>query len=121
MLEGLLRMMLENNKRVQEAGCSAVATLEEEANEKLIPYLGPMLQTFAYAFTRYQHRNLLILYDAVGSLAEGVGEALAEEQYLAVLMPPLVQKWESLTDDDKDLFPLLEVRLIVLSNMLKGF
>ena len=27
-----------------------------------------------------------------------------------MLMPPLIQKWNTLKDDDKDLFPLLEVR-----------
>ena len=26
-----------------------------------------------------------------------------------MLMPPLIQKWNTLKDDDKDLFPLLEV------------
>ena len=53
-LEGLLRMMMDNNKRVQEAGCSAMATLQEEANEKLEPYLEPILRCFAAAFDRYQ-------------------------------------------------------------------
>lgn len=26
-----------------------------------------------------------------------------------MLMPPLIQKWNQLKDEDKDLFPLLEV------------
>jgi hypothetical protein len=26
-----------------------------------------------------------------------------------MLMPPLIQKWNELKDEDKDLFPLLEV------------
>lgn len=29
--------------------------------------------------------------------------------YIDLLMPPMLQKWHSLTDDDKNLFPLLEV------------
>ncbi|KAJ6454085.1 hypothetical protein C8R47DRAFT_1252659 [Mycena vitilis] len=36
-MEGLLRMVLDNSKRVQEAGCSAFATLEEDAGLELIP------------------------------------------------------------------------------------
>ncbi|KAJ7821507.1 armadillo-type protein, partial [Mycena olivaceomarginata] len=40
-MEGLLRMVLDNNKRVQEAGCSAFATLEEDAGLELAPYLEP--------------------------------------------------------------------------------
>jgi transportin-1 len=47
-------MMMDNNKRVQEAGCSSVATIEEDALEKLVPYLEPILITFSHAFARYQ-------------------------------------------------------------------
>ena len=31
------------------------------------------------------------------------------QEYIELLMPSLIQKWNSLKDDDKDLFPLLEV------------
>lgn len=30
--------------------------------------------------------------------------------YIEKLMPPLIAKWNELKDEDKDLFPLLEVR-----------
>jgi transportin-1 len=49
------------------------------------------------------------LYDAVGTLADSVGEALQVEKYVSLIMPPLIQKWEVIQDDDRDLFPLLEV------------
>lgn len=55
-----------------------------------------------------QAKNLLILYDAVGTLADSVGTALSNDNYVQLLMPPLIQKWNNLKDDDKDLFPLLE-------------
>lgn len=32
-----------------------------------------------------------------------------------MLMPPLIQKWNILKDEDKDLFPLLEVGNLLLS------
>ena len=62
-------MVLDNNKKVQEAGCrylflfifSALATLEEEACEELIPYLGPLLQALVGAFGKYQVINFLKL------------------------------------------------------------
>lgn len=31
------------------------------------------------------------------------------QEYIQMLMPPLIQKWNQLKDEDKDLFPLLEV------------
>ncbi|KAI0919076.1 hypothetical protein AcW1_003452 [Taiwanofungus camphoratus] len=107
-LEGLLRMVLDNNKRVQEAGCSAFATLEEDAGPELAPYLEPVLRNLVFAFDKYQHKNMLILYDAVGTLADAVGSALQNSTYVDILMPPLLKRWGKLRDDDDDLVPLLE-------------
>ncbi|KDQ56392.1 hypothetical protein JAAARDRAFT_132617 [Jaapia argillacea MUCL 33604] len=107
-MEGLLRMVLDNNKRVQEAGCSAFATLEEDAGPELAPYLEPVLRNLVFAFEKYQHKNMLILYDAVGTLADAVGRALSNPTYVDILMPPLTKRWSKLKDDDEDLVPLLE-------------
>lgn len=109
-LHQLLRMVLDNNKRVQEAGCSAFATLEEDAGMELAPYLEPVLRNLVFAFDKYQHKNMLILYDAVGTLADAVGGALQNPIFVEILMPPLTKKWAKLKDDDEDLIPLLEVR-----------
>lgn len=102
-------MCLDNNKRVQEAGCSAFATLEEEAGAELEPFLGSILGNLVFAFNKYQQKNLLILYDAIGTLADAVGSALNNPAYIDVLMPPLIARWSSLNDVDPDLIPLLEV------------
>jgi transportin-1 len=102
-------MVLDNNKRVQEAGCSAFATLEEDAGAELAPYLEPVLRNLVLAFDKYQHKNMLILYDAVGTLADAVGRALQNSVYVDILMPPLTNRWAKLKDDDEDLIPLLEV------------
>ena len=37
-----------------------------------------------------------------------------------MLMPPLIAKWNSLKDEDKDLFPLLEVIIIQLLLKMKS-
>ena len=50
----LLKRVLDSNKRVQEAACSAFATLEEEACTELVPYLSFILETLVYAFSKYQ-------------------------------------------------------------------
>jgi transportin-1 len=102
-------MVLDNNKRVQEAGCSAFATLEEDAGPELVPYLEPVLRNLVLAFEKYQHKNMLILYDAVGTLADAVGRALANTTYVDIIMPPLTKRWSKLADDDEDIVPLLEV------------
>ncbi|XP_071439731.1 transportin-1 isoform X1 [Hetaerina americana] len=117
----LLKRVLDGNKRVQEAACSAFATLEEEACTELVPYLGFILETLVFAFSKYQHKNLLILYDAIGTLADSVGSHLNKPDYINLLMPPLIQKWNILKDEDKDLFPLLECLSSVATALQSGF
>ncbi len=108
-MQGLLRHVLDHNKHVQEAACSALATLEEQSTpEQLVPRLKVILETLAKACATYGRKNLRILYDAISTLAELVGEHLAVPNLLRVYMPPLVAKWQSLADSDRDLLPLLE-------------
>lgn len=121
LMEELLKRILDANKRVQEAACSAFATLEEEACTELVPYLGFILKTLVFAFSKYQHKNLLILYDAIGTLADSVGHHLNKPEYISLLMPPLIQKWNMLKDEDKDLFPLLECLSSVATALQSGF
>ncbi|KAK6312270.1 hypothetical protein J4Q44_G00179340, partial [Coregonus suidteri] len=117
----LLKRILDGNKRVQEAACSAFATLEEEACTELVPYLSFILDTLVFAFGKYQHKNLLILYDAIGTLADSVGHHLNQPEYIQKLMPPLIAKWNELKDEDKDLFPLLECLSSVATALQSGF
>uniref|UniRef100_A0AAZ3S8M6 Transportin-1 n=1 Tax=Oncorhynchus tshawytscha TaxID=74940 RepID=A0AAZ3S8M6_ONCTS len=117
----LLKRILDGNKRVQEAACSAFATLEEEACTELVPYLSFILDTLVFAFGKYQHKNLLILYDAIGTLADSVGHHLNQPEYIEKLMPPLIAKWNELKDEDKDLFPLLECLSSVATALQSGF
>lgn len=62
LLKSLLDKILDKNKKVQEAACSAFATLEEEARMILVPYLKDILSTLMFAFQKYQAKNMLILY-----------------------------------------------------------
>ncbi|VVA99326.1 unnamed protein product [Arabis nemorensis] len=120
-LMGLLHRLLDTNKRVQEAACSAFATLEEDAAEELVPHLGVILQHLMCAFGKYQRRNLRIVYDAIGTLADSVREELNKPAYLEILMPPLVAKWQQLSNSDKDLFPLLECFTSISQALGVGF
>jgi len=117
----LLKRVLDGNKRVQEAACSALATLEEHATSSLLPFIPFILETLVVAFTKYQQKNLMILYDAVGTLADAVGESLNRAEYIAMLMPPLIHKWNLLKDEDRDLFPLLECLSSVATALGIGF
>lgn len=108
MMEGILTKMVDNNKRVQEAAASAFASLEEKATTGLVPYCEPIVRQFVQCFAKYKDRNTFILYDCVQTLAEHVGPALASPDVVNVLMPALIQRWNKLSDQARELFPLLE-------------
>jgi hypothetical protein len=64
---------------------------------------------------------LLILYDAIGTLADSVGSDLNTNENIQILMPPLIKKWNELGDEDRNLFPLLECLTSVASALGIGF
>ncbi|CAN0328462.1 unnamed protein product, partial [Laminaria digitata] len=66
------------------------------------------LRCFASALAKFQTRSLIVLYDTVGTLADNAGPCLAQPALLALLMPPLMQRWNQVADDDRTLLPALE-------------
>ncbi|KAF6135690.1 hypothetical protein GIB67_028261 [Kingdonia uniflora] len=77
--------------------------------------------SLAYHHWGYNKRNLRILYDAIGTLADAVGEELNQPRYLEILMPPLIAKWQLLSNTDKDIFPLLECFTSIAQALGPGF
>jgi transportin-1 len=107
-MDGILKKMLDNNKKVQEAAASAFANLEEKANTELTQYCRPIVSQFVQCFAKYKDRNMFILYDCVQTLAEHVGPALRDEDLVSMLMPALIQRWNKVSDQSREMFPLLE-------------
>ncbi|OOF95532.1 hypothetical protein ASPCADRAFT_208010 [Aspergillus carbonarius ITEM 5010] len=108
MMEGILRRMLDGNKKVQEAAASAFASLEEKSDANLVPYCEPILRQFVECFGKYKDRNMYILYDCVQTLAECVMGELAKPQLVEILMPALIDRYNKVSDQSRELFPLLE-------------
>jgi len=121
MMEGILLKMLDPNKRVQEAGASAFAHLEEKAGPGLTPYCEPIIGQFVRCFGKYKDRNMFILYDCVQTLAEHVGHGLAQPQLIDMLMPALILRWNKVSDQSRELFPLLECLSYVASALAESF
>ena len=88
---------------------SAFATLEEEACTELVPYLSFILDTLVFAFGKYQHKNLLILYDAIGTLADSVGHHLNQPVSVPLLFKSILTHLNKLTIDKRTFFALLAV------------
>lgn len=108
LLKVMLDRMLDRSKVVQKASCSALAAFEEESGPLLSSYLKHILTTLTAAFDRYQRSNMYVLYDVVCTLADAVGSELATPDYVNVLMPLLISRWNSISDNDPQMLPLLE-------------
>lgn len=108
LMEGILKKMLDKNKKVQEAGASAMANLEEKAGKQLEPFCGPIIAQYVQCFSKYKDRNRWILYDCVQTLAEHIGPVLARPDLCNQLMPALIDRWQKVPDQSRELFPLLE-------------
>ncbi|KAJ3494135.1 hypothetical protein NLG97_g4276 [Lecanicillium saksenae] len=108
MMDGILQKMLDRNKKVQEAGASAFANVEERAGKALIPYAEPIVKQFVTCFQKYKDRNMYILYDCVQTLAEQVGPTLASPQIAKPLLDALLTRYSMLHDESREMFPLLE-------------
>lgn len=63
----------------------------------------------------------MILYDAIGTLADSVGNALNKPEYINLILPPLIQKWNQIADDDRNFLPLLECLTSVSAALELGF
>lgn len=50
-----------------------------------------------------------------------VGPALNNPELISILMPPLIERWNALKDDDRDLFPLLECLTAIALAVRIGF
>jgi len=74
-----------------------------------------------FAFRHYQAKNRLILFDAIGTLAEVVGDSLNRKEYINVLMPPLIACWNVIKDDERKIFPLLECLTYIAQALGVGF
>ncbi|ODV98220.1 hypothetical protein PACTADRAFT_38083 [Pachysolen tannophilus NRRL Y-2460] len=121
--QAVMMCALDNKKIVQEAACSSLANFIEAGDSELIGQLvEPLLTHFQKCFVKYQRKNLVILYDAVQTFVEKTGDKLSNnDKFIEVLLPPLIEKWHSLADDDKDLWPLLECMSSVAASLGESF
>jgi transportin-1 len=120
-MTGLLDRMMDRNKRVQESASSAFANLEERAKELLAPHCSLIIQQFVLCFGKYKDRNMFILYDCVQTLAEHVGPVLKDPTLVNLLMPALITRWNKVSDQSREMFPLLECLSYVASALNEEF
>lgn len=117
--QAIILCALDKKKMVQESACSSVAQFIDNADQILIqPVVSQLIEMFNSCFMLYKRKNMVILYDAIQTLVERVE---LNDAQIGALLPPLVHKWEILSDDDKELWSLMECLSSVASVMGERF
>ena len=56
----------------------------------------------------YKDGPLIAMFDCIGSIAQAVGDGLANPEILQTLLPLLNKKWEQFSNNDRSLLTLFE-------------
>eukprot|EP01080_Neovahlkampfia_damariscottae_P002701 gene2701-3897_t len=120
-LQGILEKMMDTNKKVQESACSTFIGLTELSRSEIFPFIFPCLQAISKAFSFYSKKNLLSLYDALTILCDMCGPEMKKKDYIELIMPPLIEKWNKIPNDDPKLIPLLDCLQSVAIALQDGF
>eukprot|EP01126_Amoeba_proteus_P027958 TRINITY_DN2765_c0_g2_i4.p1 TRINITY_DN2765_c0_g2~~TRINITY_DN2765_c0_g2_i4.p1 ORF type:complete len:869 (+),score=129.33 TRINITY_DN2765_c0_g2_i4:69-2675(+) len=108
LVASLLARMSDPNKEAQKVACASLAQICENSTQSLEPYAEAILTEFSKAFTFFKKNSLYVLYDAIGAIAQAMGQNLNQPKYLQLIFPPLLRIWDHISNDDTDLFPLLD-------------
>ena len=111
MTEGIVGRMLDHNRKVQMASCSALGVVVENVQDLIIPYLEPVYRTMVTALDRHHTRALLVTLETFGAIAETLGAATGEGTLPSIYIPPLLHIWSEKSKAnpmDRVLLPLME-------------
>lgn len=107
-LLNLLKRVLDSNKRVQEAACSSLANLEEDALDLLNGYLHEIVNTIQQAFQIYQTKNYFILFDVVSTLIDSVNIVKDDCELAHRLGACVLTKWNNIRINSPYIIALME-------------
>lgn len=111
MTEAIVGRILDKNRKVQMASCSALGTIVENAQDLMIPFLEPIYKSLVMALQRHRTRALLVTLETFGAIAETIGPATGEGSLPSIYIPPLINMWRErgkANPMDRVLLPLME-------------
>jgi len=105
----LSELVLDKSKRVQQAAISAVASLLEQGQARMIPYIEIITQQLQECLVRYKLKNLPFLFDCLMVLLSYFHETISQSPELfQSLIDVAVRRLMCLDDDQPAVFGVLE-------------
>ena len=109
--------MVDNDSFVQEAACTALCVAIEHGPDQIVTNIGFLLEAFKIVIDVYSGAALVSLLDAIGQLAQTLGDLIKDERIIGELLPLLNRKWISIDDNSNTLFPLFETYESLVSSL----
>lgn len=102
----LLQLMVDKRKKIQSAACSSLSYLLSTTRFDLILYYDALVSTFANAFSIYQLKNRLVLYDILGiftsiSLRASPRTVPFQQTFAQHFFPILIEHWNTYDFNNK--------------------
>ncbi|KAH3744648.1 importin beta-2 [Pelomyxa schiedti] len=124
-LAGIItRINTDISRAVKSAACRAIGSMAEKIMDQdlQMPYLNDVLSGMMLAFGSYKVGESLDLYDAISAVIDCACDTIAVSPTLqGMLLGPLGTKWNSLTDDNAELVPLMECFTSIIVAMGAAF
>ncbi len=116
-LTAVLKLMMEDNKKVQEASCSALSKVCNDGVDVIENFITDVVQVIKIVSSKYSKKDTIkYLYDAIGSLAFNVKpEVVQSDAVEPVLLEVLVEKWNESHFNDVEATVLVECTDSVIS------
>ncbi|XBW38062.1 hypothetical protein QEN19_003649 [Hanseniaspora menglaensis] len=104
----LTSTLFDIKKSVQASAISALGDFIQASDQSIFDTLlaDEIIVVLHRCLDVYQKKNLLFLYDTIQVYLEKKQEL--DETELNIIMPSIMARWDSLTDSDKELWPLLQ-------------
>eukprot|EP00834_Sanchytrium_tribonematis_P000478 NODE_9_length_64580_cov_1.431941.p5 type:complete len:820 gc:universal NODE_9_length_64580_cov_1.431941:3842-6301(+) len=93
-LQSILKGIVSQHLKVQEAGCSSLTYLCEQAGPSLSPYKADIMNAIVPCLSSYSKKNLIMLMDTLGALSFALGHDLREDVVMQAIIPPLLAYWD---------------------------
>jgi len=122
-LTAVLKLMMDDSKKVQEASCSALSKLCNDGPETIQAYIKDVIDVIKLVSTKYNKKGTIkYLYDAIGSLAYNISEEViqSEEVERVLMQDVIVQKWSESHFNDVEATVLVEVTDSLISALDKN-
>lgn len=100
------RVMRDGNKIVQISACGSIASLLEEDQKLIEPYMPFICNALSHALQQYGKKSLRAAYDTISIIALTNSQLIKECSTL--MLPVLFNKLDTFADGDVELLPLLD-------------